>query len=612
LTYDDRGWLTVADDSIGTANDRAYAYDALRLRTQITVGGVGTNYVYDSNWRYLGTSFTTLPNQRKYDILGNMIADSSLGILQQQYDYRNQLVKAWSTSLASGAAPDTLDFIYDQTQKRITKRNWYQYWSTCGGGGSIPPVGFNTEPKMQFGVVDDDDPQSQFSFTGPGGGEDPCLKIAVSETHYLYDAGVLVATFDESDNVRDLFVNGPSGRIASYQFNDSAKLIYYLNDHLGSPRGIVMPNPSAQMVSYTHFYPFGGTLESWTSGVYNQFLYTGKERDQHGAFDYYYFGARYYDTKTGTFTSYDKAGQFPGGFRYGNDPIRMVDPDGNLFFLATPFVVGFALGAGSYAYAESQSGQFNFFDDFLGMVGYGLVGGLSGAAGAALAPSTAIGGIAAGSTTNSFGTFFLTGGESGFNINVGFGSFADGGFRFNNPVEAYKRGGILGAVSSGLDWLAVGSDISKLKPFRAETAKEMQARQLKDYPKDMINDLSTVTSEVDLRDVDLDAVLETTKRGVAQPYKGKFAYNDGTQVPGNLGEGAHRNQIRFGGNLHLDRRILNDPTTWIWHYDAFGSGLGNSINGLLHPIFESLPATYLGDGLLGDLPYNLYVQPRKY
>jgi len=77
------------------------------------------------------------------------------------------------------------------------------------------------------------------------------------------------------------------------------------------------------------------------------------------------------------------------------------------------------------------------------MVGYGLVGGL-----------------AAGSTTNSFGTFFLTGGESGFNINVGFGSFVDEGFRFNNP---FKKGGFLETFQSIMDWTAVGSDAFKIQ-----------------------------------------------------------------------------------------------------------------------------------------------------
>ena len=281
------------------------------------------------SWRYLGLIGVADSLQRKYDMLGNMIADSSLGVLEQRYDYRNQLVYARTTTTASGAPPDTLTFVYDQTQKRISKRYWYEYWSTCPDGGAINPIGLAPEPKLQFGVASSDDPPTQFTLTGTGGNTVPCLKIAVAETHYLYDGGVLIATFDESDRVRDFFINGPNGRIADYQFNDDAKLVYYLNDHLGSPRAIVQPGASPQMVSYTHYYPFGATLESWTSGVYNQFLYTGKERDQHGAFDYYYFGARYYDATTGTFTSFDKASQFPGGFRYGNDPILGVDGNGN-------------------------------------------------------------------------------------------------------------------------------------------------------------------------------------------------------------------------------------------------------------------------------------------
>jgi len=38
---------------------------------------------------------------------------------------------------------------------------------------------------------------------------------------YLYDGGVLLATFDGYDNVTDLYVNGPTGRLATYYQNNT-------------------------------------------------------------------------------------------------------------------------------------------------------------------------------------------------------------------------------------------------------------------------------------------------------------------------------------------------------------------------------------------------------
>jgi len=139
----------------------------------------------------------------------------------------------------------------------------------------------------------------------------------------------LLATFDANDNVIDMFVNGPEGRIASYYQNNSAYLYYYLTDQLGSSRVMMrgsMPNSTYphQVVEYYNYQPFGQAIESWGSYA-TSFKFTGKERDQHSTFDYDYFGARYYDSRIGQFSSIDAAGQFASGT--GGPPFRWDDSE---------------------------------------------------------------------------------------------------------------------------------------------------------------------------------------------------------------------------------------------------------------------------------------------
>ncbi|MEW6413249.1 MAG: RHS repeat-associated core domain-containing protein [Candidatus Zixiibacteriota bacterium] len=213
---------------------------------------------------------------------------------------------------------------------------------------------------------------------------DECIVSDVYITRYLYDNGVLVATFDENDNVIDMFVNGPEGMIATYHENDDAQLYYFLTDQIGSPR-VIMHSPGGgitpQVAQYNNYHPFGQIHQSW--GSFNTpYTFTGKEQDDDGDFKFHYFGARYYDARIGMFSSIDKASQFAGGYLYGgNNPILGRDPDGNLFFLTTPFLfsVGMAAfsGAGAY-YAEATHNPY-MNGSIGGAFGAAALGGVQGA-----------------------------------------------------------------------------------------------------------------------------------------------------------------------------------------------------------------------------------------
>ena len=121
-------------------------------------------------------------------------------------------------------------------------------------------------------------------------------------------------------------------------------LYYYHPDHLGSTSHVTDDN--GKLYEHIEYFPFG---ESWVEESSNTqrtpYLFTGKELDEETGL--YYFGARYYDARTGGWQSADPIlgeylnGQPNGGvyssenmalYAYGAlNPIRFSDPDGNLW-----------------------------------------------------------------------------------------------------------------------------------------------------------------------------------------------------------------------------------------------------------------------------------------
>lgn len=264
----------------------------------------------------------------QYDAVGNLFDDPSRQLRLMRYDYRNLLAGLYAAPTV-GSSSSRLDFTYDETGQRISKVFKFRYTAPCGNDTAIAeiqiPEGFNApsgETTLGTGGVE--------TFYGPPGGG-TCYFWDYDKKYYLYDNGVLVCTFDEDDNVEEMFVNGPNGKLAVYDNNLNANLYYFLNDRLGSSRGTMAANTGGtpQLTQYTNYHPYG--LVSEQAGSYlTDFQYTGKEHDQHSSFDFQYYGARYYDPAHGIFTSVDAAGEFASGYVYcGGNPISLVDPDGN-------------------------------------------------------------------------------------------------------------------------------------------------------------------------------------------------------------------------------------------------------------------------------------------
>ena len=127
-------------------------------------------------------------------------------------------------------------------------------------------------------------------------------------------------------------------------------VIYYHDDYLGSTR--VQTDSSAKKLYAARTAPFGSDIytSGAATGADNSFKFTGQESDD----DLYYYGARYYDTKSGRFTQIDPIADESSPYRYAdNNPIRYSDPNGasvwdSIKYNWKPVVIGAAVGTLAY------------------------------------------------------------------------------------------------------------------------------------------------------------------------------------------------------------------------------------------------------------------------
>jgi RHS repeat-associated protein len=137
---------------------------------------------------------------------------------------------------------------------------------------------------------------------------------------------------DAAGNVTDEYIFFAGKRTARKK-SPSGEIHYYFADHLGSSR--VVTSAAGAILDDSDFYPFGGECVI-TSTTNNPYLFTGKERDGESGLDY--FGARYYSSALGRFSSADpllitrermRDPQNLNLYSYvRNNPLRHIDPDG--------------------------------------------------------------------------------------------------------------------------------------------------------------------------------------------------------------------------------------------------------------------------------------------
>jgi RHS repeat-associated protein len=165
-------------------------------------------------------------------------------------------------------------------------------------------------------------------------GGQPCIYSNNVTTYYNYSGDNILAEYDGSGALTNKYIYAGNERIAVRQ-NTGNKLLFYLKDHLGSSRVIV--DTTGKITAKYNYYPFGDNLNSSVSQG-SEYKYTGKELDEEGGFNLYYYGARYFDAKIGRFTSVDPlAEKSPGWSPYvytEDNPLRFIDPTGEILLAA--------------------------------------------------------------------------------------------------------------------------------------------------------------------------------------------------------------------------------------------------------------------------------------
>ena len=114
---------------------------------------------------------------------------------------------------------------------------------------------------------------------------------------------------------------------------------YDQTDHLGDVRTVVRRNATtglAELVQDNHYFPFGMLMSDIsTSSTDNRYRYNGKEYQNDLGFEWYDYGARFYDPALARFHSVDPmAGKRPCESPYcytGNNPISRIDPTGMIW-----------------------------------------------------------------------------------------------------------------------------------------------------------------------------------------------------------------------------------------------------------------------------------------
>jgi len=198
----------------------------------------------------------------------------------------------------------------------------------------------------------------------------------------------------------------PAGALAQ---STTQVVEYYHTDALGSVRAVTKQvNGQWQVVARYDYMPFGEETAPQIPPPFNR-LFTGKERDNETALDY--FGARYYRLDVGRFTTVDPAVTIKDNLvdpqrwnRYAyvtNNPLKYTDPDGK-----NPLLIAGGIGAAVYGgwaiYQNVRSGAPHWYDNVgveatKGLV-VGLTAGLVAPAVAGVGLAADVGGAAAAGT----------------------------------------------------------------------------------------------------------------------------------------------------------------------------------------------------------------------
>lgn len=334
-TYNERGWQL---GNKGKYFTQTLAYDKPAGGTAQYNGAIAQQY-----WRYLPNE-TARSTLYSYDKLGRLIKGVSSGVvLHEEIGYDNL---GNITTLKRDDATVPITYTYSGNQLIALSGGLNGAYTYDGNGNVLKDrMNFmyeNTYLNLPRTVVkvDNVNPANSvnvsYNYSALGIKLRKTVKIGSLETQRDYIGEIEYSKVSTATSTIEVirteegYLQRGNDNIYSYHYN--------LTDHLGNVRGTIQRTSanSATIIQKHDYYPFGKAKAIVTSGI-NKYLYNGKERQDEigGLLDY---GARYYDTEIGRWTSIDPISERYGSYSpyaYAlNSPMNLVDPNG--MWVSTP------------------------------------------------------------------------------------------------------------------------------------------------------------------------------------------------------------------------------------------------------------------------------------
>ncbi|MBX7152053.1 hypothetical protein K1X84_10460 [bacterium] len=399
--YDNLNQLQVADHSSNPNGDigvgEEMRYDANGNITKMKVNSTTKTYAYYTNTNKV-QNVDGSGNDYVYDQIGNITQSIPKSINALTYDPFVNRTK--TVSMSSG---NSMNMSYDGTERRVYRKD------------------------IVSGVT--------------------------TEVLYLHDGMNAIIEKDKNGNSTE-YVYGPTGIIF---IKTATQTNYVLKDHLGSIRATINTAELPYAAVGYDYSAFGTILSTVSNSGY---FYTGQEYDKTSGL--HNFKARMYDSDLAMFYGVDVAEQFSSPYAYsGNNPVIMVDEDGNFAFI--PILIGAAIG-GYSGFQIGKASHAKGWEMFGYIAGGALIGGFSGHIGAEIAASggafSQTSSIAVSSYVNSSGMNMLSGGRTGVQISFGVASYNLGTGDFGYLGE--KGNSAMENVGYGLGTFANVADINRI------------------------------------------------------------------------------------------------------------------------------------------------------
>ena len=205
----------------------------------------------------------------------------------------------------------------------------------------------------------------------PGQGSGSARRAIDSDAPVVITEGEASVEINGDTSAGEVAVDGVTESFPTPTVNGQSEFIWYYHpDHLGSTGFVTDQN--GELYEHVEYFPFGETwVQEHSNTQRTPYLYTGKELDEETGL--YYYGARYYDPRTGVWQSVDPIlGQVLSErngterlswklalFTYGRlNPLSYLDPDGRddyVFYYAKAADKAFERAANTYATEAGQT-----------------------------------------------------------------------------------------------------------------------------------------------------------------------------------------------------------------------------------------------------------------